>query len=396
MDTSLKKIAVFIKQYSIGKSAPVLCLLDLLSDNYEVDLFVRNVWYTNATVLKKSTIRLIEVATGPETKEEEGSLVNRFTKLFSFPFMKKYRTNREPYCGYISFDPHGFIFCKELFPEARPIYYSLELYFRDNHFNLAYPEEVMNKERAEINSIRGLIIQSQERETLFREEYHLSDKIPALLLPITYSQPSVKEKSFILRKRYNIHDKMIALHLGGIQEYHSCIELALAFSGLDKWVLVFHGDHFGEYIERLRNTIKEHSLDNVIISDKTYELIEDMDEVLMSSDVGIAWYNDVSPNFTTAGKSSGKISAYLRFGLPVVANKYRSTVEAIEQTGCGICVNDFSEIKGALTKIERDYNDYSSHCRDEYDRAYWFENHKTRILEFLKKRVSDSGNIPER
>lgn len=375
----MKKVAVFIKKYSIGKSSPVVCMLDLLSDNYEVDLYMQNVGCTNADVLKKKNMNLIEL-------RPEGGLLMKLKYALTSLFItdKKYIGDR--YDIYLCFDPHGFFLCKQLFPEARPFYYSLELYFKDNHFNLEYPEDVMNKERAEINTIKGLIIQSQEREMLFRKEYNLSSKIPTLLLPVTYLQSSVKERSHMFRGKYNISDdKKIALHLGGIQEYHSCIELALTFSMLDNWVLIFHGYYFGEYIDRLKRTLNKNNINNVFVSTEVYDRIEDMDRILMSCDVGIAWFNNVSPNFTTSGKSSGKIAAYLRFGLPVIANKYNSTLEAVEQTGCGICVDDFDEIKDAVLEIEKKYDYYSDNCRKEYDKIYWFENYRKGLIDFIER-----------
>jgi len=380
----MEKVAVFIKKYSIGKSSPVICLLDMLSDNFQVDLFLEEVWYTNATVLKKKTINQIEPG------ERQGYTVwQKITKkigmYFGWDSTKNSLRFSENYKAYICFDPHGFILCKELFPDARAFYYSLELCFVNDHFNMDYPEEIMRKEREEINTVRGLIIQSHERELLFRKDYNLSNQVPALILPVTYLQPSVKEKSPLLRDKFKIgEDKKIALHLGGIQEYFSCIELALAFSQIDDWVLVFHGYYFGDYIEKLRTTLEQKSIKNVFISDEAYEQIEAMDPLLMSCDIGIAWYNNVSLNFSTAGKSSGKISSYLRFGLPVIAKKYKSTAEAIEETGCGLCVDDFDEIKDAVSKIKMNYEYYSDNCRKEYDKVYWFENYKAGILEFLE------------
>lgn len=380
----MKKVAVFLKKYSLGKSSPLLCLLDFLSDNYHVDVFVQDVYETNTAILKKNNIQLVEVK-----KMAGNNYIQKMKQLFAFRRNDIQRGENAfiaDYSNYICIDPHGFFLCKQLFPEARPYYYSLELYFKENHFNLDYPQEVMNTERAEIEKIKGLIIQSREKELLFREEYTLPDNVPTLLLPVTYLQPSVKDKSAMLREKYGISDKnRIALHLGGIQEYFSCIELALTFSMLHNWVLIFHGYHFGGYIKVLKKTLKKQNIKNVFISEEVYEQIEDMDPLLMSCDLGIAWYNNVSLNFSTAGKSSGKISAYLRFGLPVIAKKYRSTVEAIEETGCGVCVDDFSEIKGALKKIESNYDNYSINCRKEYDKVYWFANYKNDILKFLEE-----------
>ena len=176
----------------------------------------------------------------------------------------------------------------------------------------------------------------------------------------------------------------MVLHLGGIQEYHSCIELALSIAKLPECVLIFHGYFFGQYIEKLHCIISDNGITNVIISDEVYECLEDMDKILMSCDIGIAWYNDVSPNFSTAGKSSGKISAYLRFGLPVITNKYPSSIDAVEKTGCGICVETIDEIPAGITKIEEDYDGYSYNCRREYDSVYWFGNYRDKLLEFIE------------
>ena len=373
----MKKVALFIKHYSIGKSSPIICLIDLLSDCYDgVDIYVQDVWCTNAAVLTKENVRLIEV---PDLGTGFRGMFNRLWSLVASRYHYE-----DDYMDIFCFDPHGLILCSEVFPGATPFYYSLELYFRENHYNLPYSRWEMRRDRALIHSIRGLIIQSEEREGLFRREYGLSSEINTFILPVTYQQQSCTEKRSHVREKYGIgRDKKVALHLGGIQGYFSCIEIALAFSRIEDWVMIFHGYYFGEYIEHFKAMLQENRITNVIISDEYFEFIEDMDPLLMSCDLGIAWYNDLSPNFTTSGRSSGKISAYLRFGLPVVANRYPSTESSLEQTGCGICVDTFAEIKDAVERIASDYRYYSDNCIKEYDRVYWFENYRESLTAFI-------------
>jgi len=376
----MKRCAVFIKGYSIGKSSPVLCLLDLLSDRYQVDLFVKDGECLNATVLKKSSIKLVSL----DGVRGLWRNLSRWCRSYIFSGGAGIQENDYLHC--ICFDPHGFLLCKDLFPAERPVYYSLELYLRRNHFNLPYPSEVMEREHQEINGIRGLIIQSEERDLIFRKEYSLRDDIPSFHLPVTYLHPSVQGKSNFLRERFGIASgTKIALHLGGIRPYFSCIELAQAFSTVQGYALVFHGHPGGGYIEKLKGVIAEQHLDNVYISDEPFDLIEEMDHIVKSCDLGLAWYNDVSPNFTTAGNSSGKISAYLRFGLPVIAKRYPSTVKAIEENGCGLCVDDFDEIPGAVAKIDAVIESYADNCRKEYDKVYWFENYREGLIGFLER-----------
>lgn len=380
----MNKAAVFIKNYSLGKSSPVLCMLDLLSDHFKVDLFLQNASYLKADVLEKENLNLIFLSDPPKSILRK--IWHRLFPRNSVEANTDTAIKQGSYDVYLCFDSQGFFLCKTVFPNSSPFYYSLELCFKDDHFNLDYPDEIMNREKAEINRIKGLIIQSKEREQLFRAEHVVSPEIPAFILPVTYLQPSVEKKSSLLRNKYKISEKKrIALHLGGIQEYFSCIELALTFSKIDDWVLIFHGYYFGEYIDKLRNVLAKNNITNVIISDEVYDRIEDMDPLLMSCDLGLAWYNDVSLNFSTAGKSSGKISAYLRFGLPVIAKKYPSTQEALEQTGCGVCVGDFAGIPDAVQKISGNYEYYSENCRREYDAVYWFENYREKLMEFMSR-----------
>lgn len=366
MSLDKKKAAVFLSHYSIGKSSPIICLLEILADCYRVDVYAYKVSHLQADVMRKIN----------------NLIVYDHTKHDMFD-LERIRTDH--YDQHIACDANGFALCKTLFPESRPVYYSLELYFRNNYYNLHYPERVMELEHKEINKINGLIIQSDEREALFRNEYQLADATPAFHLPITYMQPSCREKSNHLRLKYQIpQQQKIALHLGGIQDHHCLLELAAVFHHVKDWVLILHGSAYGDYKAKLESFLQHYGISNVYISDEFLENIDDLDLLLNSADVGIAWYKDVSPNFTTAGKSSGKISAYLRFGLPVIANKYRSTIEALENSGCGVCVDTFEQIPNALSNVLASYRYYSGNAFNEYDATYYAENYRDSLLSFIE------------
>jgi len=346
----------------------------MLCDYYHVDVHLYNVSFLNAAVL------------------------NRTNKVIQYPMDEEItslqKNNSLTYDHYIACDANGFVLCKTLFPTCCPIYYSLELYFRDNAYNLYYPEHIMAVERSHINFIKGLIIQSEEREDLFRTEYQLSSKIPSFLLPITYMQPSNSERSDYLRLKFGVPDNCkIALHLGGINENHCLLGIVAAFGQIENWALIIHGNATEEYKRELESLVKRNGFLNIFISEDFIEQIEDLDIVLKSADVGLAWYKNVSPNFTTAGKSSGKISAYLRFGLPVIVNSYDSTVAAIENTGCGVCVEAFEEISKALSQVSANYYYYSNNAMREYDLVYWFENHRDGLRKFIE--MGPQGEIEQ-
>jgi glycosyltransferase involved in cell wall biosynthesis len=315
--------------------------------------------------MSKSKIRVVKVGCG-------NLLILRFLAMF--------RT----YQYFIAIDPHGFVLCKSIYKKSHPIYYSLELYMSYDYRGLNYSYYTQKVERDNIKNISGLIIQSKEKEELFCSDYNILNYIPKFILPVTYQGPSSADKSDFIRIKFVIKkEQRIALHLGGIAEWFSCIELAIAFSNIPSWALVFHGFPSVDYLQKFKKTLKLNKIKNVYIHDEQYDDLARVDEIVRSCDLGVAWYNDISIGFRTAGHSSGKIPAYMRFGLPVVAKKYRSTLEAIETRGAGICVDSFDEIAGAVAHIEANYEEYSQQARKEYDTTYNFEVYKEKLTKFL-------------
>ncbi|MCP5105314.1 MAG: hypothetical protein GY950_18140, partial [bacterium] len=353
----MEKIAVCIENYSIDYSPSIINLLDCLSDRFQVHLYLRNVFYSNSNVLAKDTVLTRSVRnniTFPFLLKSAKRLVKEIikallpgkrTRLFKHPpGVSPRKTRKEAaqlnYYRYLCIDPQGFLLCKELFPFSQPVYYSLELYLLDDYLGSYYPPRVMRalqhmmaRERAQIADIRGLIIQSEEKAGLFINDYRLPPQLPTFILPVTYTGKAVPEKSRFLAETYRIVEgKKIALHLGGMNDWFSCIEIAEVFARMPGWVLFFQGNHNKNYLKRFEQAMATINARNIIVSRTFYDQLDDLDPLLMSSHLGIAWYNDISKNFTTAGKSSGKISAYMRFGLPTIAKKYPSTVEAIRET----------------------------------------------------------------
>jgi glycosyltransferase involved in cell wall biosynthesis len=359
--------AVFIAGTSIGNSPSILNVLEFLLEAGSVHLFLKNTALRASRLLDDARLHLIDMDLLPP---------DRVRRQFE-PLAANFST-------VIAFDPQGFLLCEEILPGIQPFYYSLELYLEHDHSGLDYPEEIRRRERSAISGIRGLIIQSREREALFRRDYRLPDSIPAFILPVTYRGPSQSPHRRYLRERFRIPpDRRIALHLGGIAPWFSCIEIAEAMAGIPDWTLVFHGYPDRAYLQRLKDAIRLHRWSHVVVNEETFDDIGGLDDVLGSADAGIAWYNDISAGFRTAGHSSGKIAAYMRFGLPVVAKRYRSTHEAIEETDCGLCVDFPSQIPEALARIGERYAGLSENARRTYERRYRFEAYRSALEAFL-------------
>jgi glycosyltransferase involved in cell wall biosynthesis len=363
-----KNLLLLISCYHIGVSPSILNLIDFLSEKHQTTILLFNVAGTLSSRFNNRNLRVIRL---------EDYLGNP-------QGVAQIRQLADSNTVHIAFEPHGFALAMLLYPDSRPFYYSLELYMSYDHFGLDYQDEIRSTERSLINRMSGLIIQSAEKDELFRADYQLDDNIPSFLLPVTGNAAACTEKSGWLREKYSIApDRRIALALGEIKEWYASIELAWIFSGLSDWVLIFHGYSLPENLESLRDIVKRHSIKNVIISTELMDDPEALTPLIQSCDVGIAWYADISVGFRSAGRSSGKIASYLRHGLPVITTRYRSTVEAIEDTGCGVCIDEIAEVSVALEKISRDYRSYSDAAWMEYEATYNFERYRDRLAAFL-------------
>ena len=368
----MKLFAVFIEDYNIDYSASIVNLLDFLSASCRVDLFIRNVQMKNSPVLGRSAIRLIEIRRPFHWRETLAGARRRLASGLRGHWRNAFLPSRSPrkvsrrfagrdYHGHIVFDASGLRLCKEIFPLAKPFYYSLELALV-SEISAAGPgaseRSALEEARQWSRDIRGLIIQSPERERLFRSDQPLAESTPVLHLPVTGLGPAVAERQDLLQRRYAIPARArIAIHLGGVNPYYSSLPLAEVFAHMEGWYLIFQGNHLRGYGDEIRRLARQGGARHIIVPKTFYSEIDSLDRILMSCHVGIAWYNDLNANFRSAGQSSGKITAYLKFGLPVIANRYPSTEEALAKTGCGITVARMDEIPAALSHIVANYDE---------------------------------------
>lgn len=174
----MKKLAIFISKYTIGNSPSLLNLIEYLDKIYSVTIFLDTVWLIPADLPNKA---------------KHIVYVRRRHHIY-YKLNEKLFVIKRKFDVYIAVDPHGFFLCKRLFPRSIPFYYSLELYIKNEYFGLDYSDEICSFERENIHNIKGLIIQSEERGSIFKKDYGLPDNFPTFYLPVTYRGHSVSEK----------------------------------------------------------------------------------------------------------------------------------------------------------------------------------------------------------
>src|SRR6202022_3409507 len=133
----------------------------------------------------------------------------------------------------------------------------------------------------------------------------------------------------------------------------------------EPWVLVIHTRYEAEtsaYVDDLR---KRADPRRVWFSLKPVPR-QEYDPLIDGADVGLAFYVPTSGssfterNVQTIGLSSGKLAYYLRAGLPVIVNRAASIAGLVGSSGCGVAVEDASEIGPALDAIASGYAGFSA------------------------------------
>lgn len=97
----------------------------------------------------------------------------------------------------------------------------------------------------------------------------------------------------------------------------------------------------------------------IFISDSATDLVDDMSMILSGVDTGLAFYKPdynsgphTGNNLKYLGLASGKISTYLRYGIPVIVNEIGLYSDEIRQYKLGAVVDAPDKIADKLMEIK--------------------------------------------
>jgi glycosyltransferase involved in cell wall biosynthesis len=178
--------------------------------------------------------------------------------------------------------------------------------------------------------------------------------------------PARRQRKDYWQKKFGFpSEKKVVLHTGSISEWTGIDGIIESVKDWpDSYVLVIHSRYDARSSERIT------TLERIAVQGKVFFSLEPVsrymyDQLVDSADIGIAFYKNTpgdvytQQNLTTIGLSSGKVAYALRSGLPVIIGRGSGLPELIGKHNCGIVVDDYNEIGGAITKIDRSYKEYS-------------------------------------
>jgi hypothetical protein len=232
------------------------------------------------------------------------------------------------------------------------------------------------RERHAHQQCRWTVALSAERADFIRRENRLPDSHPVFVVPNATPGPALRQVSTYFRDRLGLGaDARILLHAGSLWWSRAKELAAVANEWRDDWTVVFqtrlrtgegNGWHDGSRVRFAREVLPASLLDYAV----------------SSASIGLALYDDGSANNRLMGTASGKVSLYLKNGLPVIATRVGG-FDWIEREGCGACIADVSEIPAAAARIWANYAETAARAAAFHDRALDFSTHFPAVAEFM-------------
>jgi len=317
--------------------------------------------FSHHCVLFPSLIKLMEKAT-----EHHGGSITTLLKMVYFAIFCFFHTNKRKKHVLIGTDPAGLL---AVFLDSKitkdPYIYSVQELFLS----------------ADIKGVVGRVIKSMERKAnkgaLFTVEFDETraallakdnSLVPEsmLVVPNTPIGSANGERSLYLREKFNIpDDKKIALYTGGIADYNLTYEhIERIETWPDNVVLVMHCWGGKEEIRQLKEFAQGFKRGIYFSTDMLP--FDEIDVLYSSADIGFALYGRQDLNHKYTGMSSGKMFNFMMACVPIITNNTHSCKKAVEETGCGVCINDIKEAGNAIQKILGRENEYRRNCQKAF------------------------------
>ncbi len=303
-----------------------------------------------------------------------------------------------PYRCVIGVDPQGLFAARSLFRLIRvPVaYLSLEVLLIDETSTARHIEwkrvEVQMGRRAPF-----VVVQDEDRAKLLCAAAEL-DRKKIVLVPNAPQGPGRRQPGTYWHRRFALAEgQRVVLHAGSVYHWTGIEDIVASVrSWPADWVLVVHtrfnAAQDSEIIDKLRRLAEPEpgAAQRVFFSLKPVSR-QQYDALIDGAEAGVAFYVPASDslrqgakdNVRIIGFSSGKLSYYLRAGLPVIVNDAASIGELIARERCGTTVGSAGEIAAALTAISGDYEGYSARAIEVFDRHLDF----TRGFEEVIQRI---------
>lgn len=280
---------------------------------------------------------------------------------------------RNKYSEVIAVDNLSYIISSFIF--KRTILWSHDFVTNDQEHSKSFIQKfISSRTKINIKKNRSLIIQDNDRLSLFLTTYDINQKINIFYLPVSLP------KIYINSENLQNQSKLALMQIGGINKFRSGSHRLVKyyqdnFHNID---LILHG-FFDEEIKEILVGSKKIPICSTLPLEASdvYKLVE-------RADIGFISYETQNLNFYYISNASGQLVEFLRMHKPVISFGNTNLNNFINEHGLGISIGEIEELSAAIEKIKNNYNYYTTNCKN-----YFNENFDLDIyLENLSKWVA--------
>jgi hypothetical protein len=219
------------------------------------------------------------------------------------------------------------------------------------------------RERRSHQRCEWTIALSDDRAAFIRRENGLPASQPVFVVPNASRGPARRLRSRYFHDALNLTcDARILLHAGSLW-WRGAAEVIDAANDWRDRTLVF----------QTRMMMPDRQRDSATVRFAPTVLPAALlDYAVSSARIGLALYDTANVNNRLMGTASGKVALYLKNLLPVIATR-AGGFEWIEREGCGICIDDVSEVPDAADRIEERYGEYVANAERVFNTTLDFE-----------------------
>jgi len=387
-----KRVALYFFEGHVSVSPTIQSVCSFLVERgYAVDLFTRMPQRSFAPEEKMAGVEVFPYV------HRRSIVVSFLYRLMQFFRMKKWRrfdvlyemwrfsqyarsvSRKKDYAARIGVDPVGLFAASFSTPKGLDyLYLSLEIEkvdASDNVSRLVKAAEIVCQQDAAVTLVQDTF----RRELLVRENHLEGQDHTFALLPNSPRGIGDAGRLHWFDEKFGFSPTTkIALSAGMISELVLSRELAAQISKTDAYVAVFHERAFRriEDDEYLR-VVDVAGAGKVFLSLEPVKYSQ-IDLVYRSADIGLVFYDGtVADNVAYILGASGKLSQFLKYGRPIIANDLPGFRELVEEYGCGVVIEKMDDLNAAVKTIFADYAKFSenaAHCyRDVYEFDKQFE-----------------------
>jgi glycosyltransferase involved in cell wall biosynthesis len=227
----------------------------------------------------------------------------------------------------------------------------------------------------------------ETRAGLIQKDNYLSPE-KMKIVPNTPIGEAINKRCRYLRKKLNIpDDKKIALYTGGIADYNLTYEhIESTETWPDNVVLIMHCWGRKEEIWKLKEFAQRFKRGIYFSTDRLP--FDEIDMLYSSADIGFALYGDQDLNHKYTGMASGKMFNFMQACVPIITNNTTSCKKAVEETGCGVCIEDIKKVGDAIQKILEREGEYRRNCQKAFSVFSFIQNYKI-LMDAIEDRYRD-------